>query len=161
MSQPQSDLERAMLVMDKLARQNARLKRARSEPIAIIGMGLRFPGGARDPSSFWRFLEAGGDGIVAIAERWRLAGIEPPGYIPLQPLFHRSRQEHQALAARAKSSREQQIAHGRVHLCAACGSNQGRLQGWQRIGPEGQQQRARLQALAVGLVQQCVQTPLN
>ena len=33
-------------------------ERARSEPLAIIGMSCRFPGGARDPESFWRLLAA-------------------------------------------------------------------------------------------------------
>lgn len=40
------------------------------EPIAIVGMGCRFPG-ANDIDSFWRLLEAGGDAITTIpAERW-------------------------------------------------------------------------------------------
>ena len=34
-----------------------------AEPIAIIGLGCRFPGGARDPESFWKFLLEGKDGI--------------------------------------------------------------------------------------------------
>jgi acyl transferase domain-containing protein/acyl carrier protein len=33
------------------------------EPIAIIGIGLRFPGGARGPDQFWRMLREGRSGI--------------------------------------------------------------------------------------------------
>ena len=36
---------------------------AASEPIAIIGIGCRFPGGAHDPATFWQMLCEGRDGI--------------------------------------------------------------------------------------------------
>ena len=45
------------------------------EPVAIIGMACRFPGGD-DPEAFWRFLVGGGDAIRRVppdrwdAERW-------------------------------------------------------------------------------------------
>jgi myxalamid-type polyketide synthase MxaD len=43
----------------------------RSEPIAIIGMGCRFPGGANDPSSYWEILAEGTDAISRVpADRW-------------------------------------------------------------------------------------------
>ncbi len=42
-----------------------------SEPIAILGMGCRFPGGAQGPAAYWRLLEEGRSGIREIAEeRW-------------------------------------------------------------------------------------------
>jgi polyketide synthase 12/epothilone polyketide synthase D len=41
------------------------------EPIAIIGIGCRFPGGANDPDSFWRILAEGVDAVSEVpAERW-------------------------------------------------------------------------------------------
>ncbi len=41
------------------------------EPIAIIGIGCRFPGGVGCPRSFWRLLCEGGDGITEVPEdRW-------------------------------------------------------------------------------------------
>jgi len=44
---------------------------ARAEPIAIVGMACRMPGGAHDPDSFWEFLRGGGDGIVDVPNsRW-------------------------------------------------------------------------------------------
>ncbi|WP_394843018.1 SDR family NAD(P)-dependent oxidoreductase [Pendulispora brunnea] len=45
-----------------------------SEPIAIIGMGCRFPGGVDDTESFWQFLKDGANGVCeAPKERWDLA----------------------------------------------------------------------------------------
>ena len=42
-----------------------------NEPIAIIGMGCRFPGRANTPTAFWQLLRSGGDAISEIpAERW-------------------------------------------------------------------------------------------
>ncbi len=44
-----------------------------TEPIAIIGMGLRFPGGASSPESFWQLLINGVDAITEVpADRWSL-----------------------------------------------------------------------------------------
>lgn len=41
------------------------------EPIAIVGIGCRFPGRANDPEAFWNLLESGTDAITDVpAERW-------------------------------------------------------------------------------------------
>lgn len=41
------------------------------EPIAIIGIGCRFPGGADTPDAFWKLLEGGVDAITEIPrDRW-------------------------------------------------------------------------------------------
>ncbi|WP_233413959.1 type I polyketide synthase [Nucisporomicrobium flavum] len=41
------------------------------EPIAVVGIGLRFPGGNRTPDGFAEFLRAGGSGIGPVpADRW-------------------------------------------------------------------------------------------
>ncbi|HSI40011.1 MAG TPA: type I polyketide synthase [Xanthobacteraceae bacterium] len=48
-------------------------------PVAIIGIGCRFPGGVNDPESFWRFLAGGGDAIGEIpADRIDLARYYDP-----------------------------------------------------------------------------------
>src|SRR5262245_48848308 len=42
-----------------------------SEPIAIIGLGCRFPHGASNPQAFWEMLCGGVDAITEVpAERW-------------------------------------------------------------------------------------------
>ncbi len=44
---------------------------AAREPIAIIGIGCRFPGDANDPSSFWQLLCQGRDAVTEIPpDRW-------------------------------------------------------------------------------------------
>ena len=41
------------------------------EPIAIIGMGCRFPGAANRPEAFWDLLKSGADAMVDVPpERW-------------------------------------------------------------------------------------------
>ncbi|MFF1609962.1 beta-ketoacyl synthase N-terminal-like domain-containing protein [Amycolatopsis sp. NPDC058278] len=58
-----------------------------SEPIAVVGLGCRLPGGIESPEAFWRFLDAGGDGIGDVPEgRWEtfapaedLAGVPSRG----------------------------------------------------------------------------------
>ena len=41
------------------------------DPIAIVGVGCRYPGGVSDPDSFWRLLADGTDAITEVPrERW-------------------------------------------------------------------------------------------
>src|SRR5579875_3590105 len=49
------------------------------EPIAIIGMGCRFPGGANSPEAFWQLLRSGDDAIREIpAGRWDVDAFFDP-----------------------------------------------------------------------------------
>ncbi|MBI5394834.1 MAG: type I polyketide synthase [Verrucomicrobia bacterium] len=44
---------------------------AHHEPIAVIGIGCRFPGGVTGPDSYWKLLLAGTDAITDVpADRW-------------------------------------------------------------------------------------------
>src|ERR1041385_8857977 len=52
---------------------------APNEPIAIIGIGCRFPGDANDPDSYWRLLEGGVDAISEVpSDRWNLRTFYDP-----------------------------------------------------------------------------------
>ncbi|SCL17020.1 type I polyketide synthase [Micromonospora inyonensis] len=52
---------------------------AAAEPIAVIGIGCRLPGGVTDPSSLWQLLEDGRDAIVPVPqERWDIAAHYSP-----------------------------------------------------------------------------------
>jgi acyl transferase domain-containing protein len=44
-------------------RQLRELREGQREPIAIIGIGCRFPGGVGSPEQFWQLLQSGGDAI--------------------------------------------------------------------------------------------------
>ncbi len=68
-------LKRALLKIDNL---QAQLDKQR-EPIAIVGMSLRFPNGANDPEKFWQLLRAGVDCITEIpASRWNVEDYYDP-----------------------------------------------------------------------------------
>jgi acyl transferase domain-containing protein len=49
-----------------------------TEPIAIIGIGCRFPGGADSPEAFWELLCDGVDAVTPVPpDRWGLSIYEP------------------------------------------------------------------------------------
>ncbi|NEO43740.1 MAG: SDR family NAD(P)-dependent oxidoreductase [Moorea sp. SIO4A3] len=55
------------------------MERSRSEAIAIIGIGCRFPGNANTPESFWELLSSGQDAVREIPpERWDIDSCYHP-----------------------------------------------------------------------------------
>ena len=68
-----SPLQRAFVTIKELRSRLDPLETATTEPIAIIGMGCRFPGGANDPESFWQILRDGVDTIQEVpSDRWNV-----------------------------------------------------------------------------------------
>jgi len=64
-------VKRALIALEKMKAKVEAYERARSEPIAIIGIGCRFPGGATDPATLWRLLEDRVDATSKVpADRW-------------------------------------------------------------------------------------------
>ena len=69
---------RLALVVMELQSKLDTIERLKHEPIAIIGMGCRFPG-APDPAAFWQLLRAGGHAITEVpAARWPLEAYYDP-----------------------------------------------------------------------------------
>ncbi len=65
-------------IKDMRTRLNA-MEKDKTEPIAIIGMGCRFPGGADNPEAFWRLLRDGRDAISEVpANRWDINAYYDP-----------------------------------------------------------------------------------
>jgi acyl transferase domain-containing protein len=76
---PLSADKQTLLALRKLRARVDELERARSEPIAIIGVGCRFPGGADGPDAYWRLLHEGGDAIVEVPpDRWDIDAFYDP-----------------------------------------------------------------------------------
>ena len=68
-----SSSEQLLLTLKQARAKIETLERLKTEPIAIIGMGCRFPGNADDPQKFWQLLSNGADGITEIpAQRWNV-----------------------------------------------------------------------------------------
>src|SRR5579883_1732097 len=68
-----SPLQRAALAIKEMQAKLDRIERKKNEPIAIIGLGCRFPGGANDPDSFWQLLRNGVDATQEVpSSRWNI-----------------------------------------------------------------------------------------
>ena len=79
-----SPIKRALLELREMQARLDALQERQHEPVAIIGAGLRFPGGASDLESFWRLLHEGRDAITEVPpERWDIEAYYDPD--PAQP----------------------------------------------------------------------------
>ncbi|KZL51498.1 hypothetical protein A2T98_01895 [Nodularia spumigena CENA596] len=67
------------------------VERAKKEPIAIVGVGCRFPGGANDPETFWQILRDGVDTITPIpGDRWNIDEYYDPNPDTLGKIYTRN-----------------------------------------------------------------------
>ena len=84
-NRPQT-LEEANAEIERLQEElDTRLKdKVSREPIAIIGMGCRYPGGVRTPDEFWQLLSSGKDILRDIPkDRWDVdAHFDPEVTVP-------------------------------------------------------------------------------
>src|SRR6202171_630208 len=69
----------ALIAIKKLQARLDAMEGARTEPIAIVGIGCRFPGGANNPASYWRLLCDGVDAITEVPkDRWNIDDYYDP-----------------------------------------------------------------------------------
>ncbi|NEQ05932.1 MAG: SDR family NAD(P)-dependent oxidoreductase [Moorea sp. SIO4E2] len=77
--QPLSPLQKALIALKDARSKLEKYEAQSKEPIAIIGMSCRFPGGVNSPEAFWQLLH---DGVDAIAEvplaRWNIDDYYDP-----------------------------------------------------------------------------------
>ena len=72
-------LQNAVYLLKQTQAKLAAYERAQAEPIAVIGMGCRFPGGVANPDSFWGLLEDGVDAVQEVpADRWNIDDFYDP-----------------------------------------------------------------------------------
>ena len=70
-------LERAMVALKRAKAQLEANERQRTEPIAVVGLACRFPGGANDLDRYWQLLDREVDAVRPI----------PRGRVPADPAF--------------------------------------------------------------------------
>ena len=69
--------------MEAMQARITELETRQSEPIAVVVMGCRFPGGISSPEAYWNFCQAGLDAIVEVPKsRWDISKFYAPEPTP-------------------------------------------------------------------------------
>ncbi len=72
-------LQNAIFLLKQTQAKLEASEHARTEPIAIVGVGCRFPGGSDNPEAFWNLLANGVDAVQEVPpERWNIDDYYDP-----------------------------------------------------------------------------------
>ena len=72
-------LRRALAAVRDMKEQLERAESAAHEPIAVVGAGCRFPGGADSPATYWALLRDGVDAVGPVPpDRWDADALYDP-----------------------------------------------------------------------------------
>ena len=80
-----SPTKRALLALKQMQSKLEALEKEKHEPIAIVGIGCRFPQAGDRPEDFWQMLIEGKSGITEVpADRWDIdayynSNVNTPG----------------------------------------------------------------------------------
>jgi acyl transferase domain-containing protein len=78
-SRETSAVRRALAMIQDLEARLAAAEQAGHAPVAVVGLGCRFPGGADGEVGYWHLLSEGLDGITEVpATRWDLSAYYDP-----------------------------------------------------------------------------------
>ena len=71
--------KRLALLANELQSQLDAAEKERTEAIAIVGIGCRFPGGVTDPEAYWQLLSSGNNPITEVpSDRWDVDAYYDP-----------------------------------------------------------------------------------
>ncbi|MGW6239855.1 amino acid adenylation domain-containing protein [Streptomyces sp. NPDC055094] len=71
-------LRRAMAAVLQLQQRNAEIENQRHEPVAIVAMACRLPGGVTTPQDYWDLLAGERDAIGPLPSRWEAFDLYDP-----------------------------------------------------------------------------------